>query len=61
MTGSAATTTSPMTTGLPGANSFTENQVRSRLESDCYSNVVGLMKDKYGIWHDKATKGTVQG
>ena len=42
------------------AGSFTENQVRSWLESDCYTNVVGLMKDKDGIWHDKATKGTVR-
>lgn len=61
MTGSAATTTSPMTTGLPGANSFTENQMRSWLESDCYTNVVGLMTDKDGIWHDRAAKGAMRG
>src|SRR6201989_999875 len=40
-----------------GANSFTEGQVRSRIEAAGYSNVSGLVKDKDGIWRGKAAKG----
>lgn len=45
--------------GAPGvgANSFTEGQAKSRIESAGYSNVSGLIKDKDGIWRGKATKG----
>ena len=41
---------------LPGANSFTETQARTRIEQLGYSDVVGLAKDANGIWRGKATK-----
>jgi hypothetical protein len=58
-------TTSPMpaprptidtTAPLPGANSFTEAQVRERLESNGYSGATGLKKDDQGIWRGSATR-----
>jgi hypothetical protein len=56
-------TTSPMPTPapadgnapLPGANSFTEGQAKSRLESNGYTNVMDLKKDENGVWKGKAT------
>lgn len=39
-----------------GSNSFTEGQVRSRIESAGFSNVTGLAKDDQGIWRGKAKK-----
>jgi hypothetical protein len=39
-----------------GANSFTENQAKSRLESSGYSNVSGLKKDDSGVWRATAQK-----
>ena len=49
---------SPETTGSvePGANSFTEGQVRSRLEAQGFSNVTELRKDEQGIWRGKAMR-----
>ena len=49
---------SPQTTGAvePGANSFTEGQARSRIESQGFSNVTDLRKDDQGIWWGKATR-----
>ena len=41
---------------VPGANSFTEGEARSRLESHGYSNVTGLTKDDQSIWRGKAMK-----
>ncbi len=41
---------------VPGANSFTESQARSRLEAQGYSNVSVLAKDNQSIWRGKATK-----
>ena len=38
----------------PGANSFTEGQVRSRLEQAGFMNVTELRKDDQGIWRGKA-------
>src|SRR4051812_30186230 len=35
---------------VPGANSFTESQARSRIEDAGYSNVSGLRKDDQGVW-----------
>lgn len=35
---------------LPGANSFTEGQAKSRLEANGYSNVTDLKKDENGVW-----------
>lgn len=42
---------------LPGANSFTEAQARSRIEQLGYTAVTGLAKDANGIWRGKASKG----
>lgn len=39
-----------------GANSFTEGQARSRIESYGFTGVVGLVKDENGIWRAKAMK-----
>lgn len=49
---------SPQTTGSvePGANSFTEDQVRSRLEAQGLMNVTDLRKDDQGIWRGKAMR-----
>ena len=41
---------------VSGANSFTEGEARSRLESHGYSNVTGLAKDDQSIWRGKAVK-----
>ena len=41
---------------LPGANSFTEAQVRSRLEGMGYSGITGLAKDDQSIWRGAAMK-----
>ncbi len=40
---------------LPGANSFTEGQAKSRLEDNGYTNVTDLKKDENGVWKGKAT------
>ncbi|AMJ63904.1 PepSY domain-containing protein [Bosea sp. PAMC 26642] len=40
---------------LPGANSFTEGQAKSRLEANGYSAVMDLKKDDQGVWRGKAT------
>ena len=40
-----------------GANSFTEDQARSRLTDAGYTNVTGLAKDKKGVWRGTATRG----
>lgn len=45
-------------TGLQGgANSFTEGQAKSRLDSAGYANVTNLAKDKDGIWRGRAMHG----
>lgn len=44
-------------TGADGANSFTEDQARSRLGDAGYTNVTKLAKDKKGVWRGTATKG----
>jgi hypothetical protein len=41
---------------VPGSNSFTEAQAKSRIEAAGYSDISGLMKDKDGIWRGKASK-----
>lgn len=50
---------SPPNPGAPaaGANSFTESQAKSRIETNGFSNVSGLAKDSQGVWRGKATKG----
>ncbi len=40
---------------MAGANSFTEAQAKSRIESKGYTNVSGLKKDDSGIWRGTAT------
>ncbi len=46
--------------GADGANSFTEDQARSRLADAGYTNVTKLAKDKKGVWRGTATKGGTQ-
>jgi opacity protein-like surface antigen len=41
---------------VSGANSFTEGQAKSRIESGGYSKVSDLKKDDDGVWRGKATK-----
>ncbi|MER8696199.1 DUF4142 domain-containing protein [Mesorhizobium opportunistum] len=41
---------------VPGANSFTEAQAKSRIEGAGYTNVSKLAKDDQGIWRGQATK-----
>lgn len=45
---------------LPGANSFTEGQAKSRLESNGYTNVSALTKDDNGVWKGTATQAGAQ-
>lgn len=40
---------------LPGANSFTEAQAKSRLESNGYTQIGTLQKDGNGVWMGSAT------
>jgi hypothetical protein len=39
-----------------GANSFTEGQAKSRIESNGFANVSDLRKDDQGVWRGKAMK-----
>jgi hypothetical protein len=41
---------------VAGANSFTEGQAKSRIESHGYGNVNDLKKDDSGVWRGKAMK-----
>lgn len=41
----------------PGANSFTEAQAKSRLETQGFTGVTTLVKDADGVWRGMATKG----
>lgn len=41
---------------VAGANSFTEGQAKSRIESSGYTNVTALKKDDAGVWRGKAEK-----
>ena len=54
----AVKTTEGNNPGAPaaGANSFTEGQAKSRIESRGYANVSELAKDNNGIWRGKAMK-----
>jgi len=67
-TGEAAPTTSSTTPAVtttdtanpaapvPGANSFTEDQAKDRIQDAGYSDVSKLTKDEQGIWRGQATK-----
>jgi hypothetical protein len=46
--------------GVPGANSFTEGQARSRLEDSGFTNVSGLTKDTDGVWRGTAVRDATQ-
>ena len=41
---------------VPGANSFTEDQAKSRIQDAGFSDVSALTKDDKGIWRGQATK-----
>jgi hypothetical protein len=41
---------------VAGANSFTEGQAKSRIESKGFANVSALQKDGQGVWRGKALK-----
>jgi putative membrane protein len=41
---------------VPGANSFTEDQAKSRIQDAGFSDVSALTKDDKGIWRGRATK-----
>jgi opacity protein-like surface antigen len=41
---------------VPGANSFTEGQAKSRIEGSGYTSVSELKKDDKGIWRGKGVK-----
>jgi hypothetical protein len=41
---------------VAGANSFTEGQAKSRIESAGYTDVSELKKDDAGVWRGKAKK-----
>jgi hypothetical protein len=45
---------------VSGANSFTEGQAKSRIESAGFSAVSDLKKDDAGVWRGKASKGGKQ-
>ena len=54
----AVNTTTENNPGAPvaGANSFTESQAKSRIETKGYTNVSGLKKDDKGIWRGTAVR-----
>src|SRR5262245_5125474 len=52
------TPNSPPNPGAPvsGANSFTEGQAKSRIESNGFTNLRDHRKDEQGVWRGKAMK-----
>jgi putative membrane protein len=42
---------------VPGANSFTEDQAKSRIQDAGFTDVSALTKDDQGIWRGEASKG----
>jgi opacity protein-like surface antigen len=44
------------TAPVAGANSFTEGQAKSRIETNGFSGVSDLRKDDSGVWRGKAMK-----
>lgn len=51
-----ATTSANAPMPAKGANSFTMNEAKARIQRDGYSNVDNLSKDNDGIWRGKAQK-----
>jgi hypothetical protein len=45
---------------VKGSNSFTENEARSRIEKQGFTNVGALKKDDDGIWRGTGTKSGQQ-
>jgi len=43
---------------VKGANSFTEDQAKSRIEEAGYKDVTGLKLREDGVWEASAMKGT---
>jgi putative membrane protein len=41
---------------VPGANSFTQEQARKRLQANGFTQVGPLSKDAYGVWRGEARK-----
>ena len=58
-TNNAVSTSSDNNAGHPlaGANSFTEDQARSRIEAKGYTKVSELSKDSSGVWRGKGMMG----
>jgi putative membrane protein len=50
------TTTTDSAAPVPGANSFTEDQARTRIQDAGYADVSGLAKDDNGVWRGEAKK-----
>ena len=42
---------------VPGANSFTEGQAKSRIEGAGYTDITALKKEDNGVWTGSAKKG----
>jgi len=51
-----ATDRNTATAPVAGANSFTEGEAKSRIESRGFANVTQLRKDDQGIWRGKAQR-----
>lgn len=45
---------------IPGANSFTEGQARSRIEGAGFTNISPLKQDAQGIWRGMANRGAIR-
>ena len=58
-TNNAVSPSSANNTSKPaaGANSFTEDQARSRIEAKGYTKVSGLSLDAKGVWRGTGMKG----
>jgi hypothetical protein len=46
----------PLSRSIGPATGFTEGEAKSRFEAGGYSNVHGLHRDTFGIWHGTATR-----
>jgi hypothetical protein len=46
----------PLSRSIVPASGFTEGHAKSRFEARGYSNVGGLHRDAFGIWHGTATR-----
>jgi putative membrane protein len=55
-TASVQTPVNPPGAPFSGANSFTEGQARSRIESAGFGSVTGLKMDSQGVWRGTASK-----